>query len=243
LSGLREIIGICYIEYFNMYLKSGKIMTIKRNTFFNICLIMLALIVVLSSIAWAGPGKVTDCLKGTLNQMINILNNPSLKTPDKKNERNDILLKLIKERFDEQEFARRALGGHWRGRTNEEKKEFVDAFSGLLEQTYLDKIDTYLAKSGNFSEKNILYLDETVKGKYVIVSTKILTGENAEIPVLYLSKNKQGSWLVCDVAIEGVSIAKNYRAQFKEILANSSFAELITKLKSKQQKETTEKKE
>jgi len=58
---------------------------------------------------------------------------------------------------------------------------------------------------------------------------------------LYLLKNKQGSWLVCDVAIEGVSIAKNYRAQFKEILANSSFAELIDKLKSKQQKEITKK--
>jgi len=218
-------------------------MTLKRHTYFNISLIVLALMVVLSSIAWAGPGKVTDCIKGTLNQMIEVLNNPSLKTPDKKNERNDILLQLIKERFDEQEFARRALGSNWRVRTEEEKKEFVDAFSNLLEQTYLDKIDAYLTKAGNFSEKNILYLNETVKGKYVIVSTKILTGENAEIPVLYLLKNKQGSWLVCDVAIEGVSIAKNYRAQFKEILANSSFKELITKLKSKQLKENTEKKE
>ena len=196
-------------------------MTLKRHTYFNISFIVLALMVVLSSIAWAGPGKVTDCIKGTLNQMIEVLNNPSLKTPDKKNERNDILLQLIKERFDEQEFARRALGSNWRVRTEEEKKEFVDAFSNLLEQTYLDKIDAYLTKAGNFSEKNILYLNETVKGKYVIVSTKILTGENAEIPVLYLLKNKQGSWLVCDVAIEGVSIAKNYRAQFKEILANS----------------------
>lgn len=218
-------------------------MTIKRNTFFHIWLIVLfVLMVMLSSIAWADSGKVTDSLKGTLNQMIQVLNNPSLKTPDKKNERKNILLRLIKERFDEQEFARRALGSHWRERTKEEKEEFVDAFSSLLEQTYLDKIDTYLAKAGNFSEKNILYLNETVKGKYVIVSTKILTGENSEIPVLYLLKNRQGNWLVCDVAIEGVSIAKNYRAQFKEILANSSFKELITKLKSKQIKETPEKK-
>lgn len=219
-------------------------MTIKRNTFFHIWLIVLfVLMVMLSSIAWADSGKVTDSLKGTLNQMIQVLNNPSLKTPDKKNERKNILLRLIKERFDEQEFARRALGSHWRERTKEEKEEFVDAFSSLLEQTYLDKIDTYLAKAGNFSEKNILYLNETVKGKYVIVSTKILTGENSKIPVLYLLKNRQGNWLVCDVAIEGVSIAKNYRAQFKEILANSSFKELITKLKSKQIKETPEKKE
>jgi phospholipid transport system substrate-binding protein len=242
-SGLRKIIGICSIEYGTMYQKSGKTMTIKPNTFFHIYLIALFVwIVVLSPTAWAGPGKVTDSLKTTLNQMIQVLNDPSLKTPDKKNERKNILLRLIKERFDEEEFARRALGSHWQGKTEEEKKEFVDAFSSLLEQTYLDKIDTYLAKAGNFSEENILYLNETVKGKYVIISTKILTGEDSKIPVLYLLKNKQGNWLVCDVAIEGVSIAKNYRAQFKEILANSSFKELITKLKSKQIKETTEKK-
>ena len=82
-----------------------------------------------------------------------------------------------------------------------------------------------------------------MKGKYVIVSTKILTSDNTEIPVLYLFKNKQGNWLAVDIAIEGVSLVKNYRAQFKEILASSSFKELIAKLKSKQQKETTEKKE
>jgi phospholipid transport system substrate-binding protein len=218
-------------------------MTTKRNTFFTHCVIVLfALMVVLPSHTWADLGKVTDCLKGTLDKIINILNDPSLKAPDKKDERKNILLKLIKERFDEQEFARRALGTHWRGRTEGEKKEFVNVFSGLLERTYLDKIDTYLAKAGNFSEKNIRYLKEAVKGKYVIVSTNILTSDNAEIPVLYLCKSKQGSWLVCDVAIEGVSIAKNYRAQFKEILANSSFAELIEKLKAKEQKEVTEKK-
>ena len=216
----------------------------KRNAFFYIYLIVLfGVMVTLSSSAWAAPGKVTDSLKSTLNQMIQVLNDPSLKTPDKKNERKTILLNLIKERFDEQEFAKRALGSHWRERSEKEKKEFVDAFSNLLEQTYLDKIDTYLAKAGNFSEENILYLNETVKGKYVIISTKILTGENSKIPVLYLLKNKQDTWLVCDVAIEGVSIAKNYRAQFKEILANSSFKDLINKLKSKQIKETPEKKE
>ena len=218
-------------------------MTMQRNKFRNVYKIVLfVLMVSLSSFVWARPGPVTDSLKGTLNQIITVLNDPSLKTPDKENERKDILLNLIKERFDEEEFSRRALGVRWRKRTKEERKEFVEAFSDLLERTYLDKIDAYLAKAGSFSKKNILYLDENVKGRYVVVATKIITSENAQISVLYLCKNKQGNWLVCDVAIEGVSIAKNYRAQFKEILANSSFKELIGKLKSKQQTELTEQK-
>lgn len=218
-------------------------MRIKRNIFLNAhAVVLVVLIAALSSVALAGPQPVTDSLKGTLDQIIDVLNDPSLRTPGKENERRDILIKLVKERFDEEEFARRALGAHWGERTNEEKQEFIEAFSDLLQGTYLDKIDAYLAKAGSFSGKNIRYLNETAKGSYVVVSTKILTSDNTEIPVLYLFKNNQGNWLVCDVAIEGVSIAKNYRAQFKEILANSSFKELIAKLKSKKKTELTEQK-
>ena len=218
-------------------------MTIKWEKLLNARAVILFLLAVsLSSVALAGPQTVTDSIKGTLDKIIEVLNDRSLKAPDRESERRSILSKLVKERFDEEEFSRRALGAVWRERSNEEKKEFIDVFSGLLERTYLDKIDAYLAKAGSFSGNNIRYLNEKAKGKYVIVTTKIITSGNAEIPVLYLFKKNQGDWLVCDVAIEGVSIAKNYRAQFKEILANSSFAELITKLKSKKEKASIGKK-
>jgi phospholipid transport system substrate-binding protein len=219
-------------------------MTRKRHKFFYIhAMVVLILMAPLASFVWAGPGPVTDQLKGTLDKIIEVLNDPSFKTPGKENERKNTLLTLVKERFDEEAFARRALGAYWKERTQEEKQEFVEIFSDLLERTYLKKIDDYLAKAGNFSGKNILYLNETVKGRYVIVKTKVIINEETQIPVLYLFTNKQDNWLAVDIAIEGVSLVKNYRAQFKEILANSSFKELITKLKSKQLKETIEKKE
>jgi phospholipid transport system substrate-binding protein len=219
-------------------------MTIKRDMNIAAYAAVLAMLMVfLSSAVWAGPGAVTDSLKGTLDKIIEVFKDQSLKTPDKADERRAILSQLIRERFDEEEFAMRALGAHWGERSKEEKGEFIEVFSALLERTYLDKIDAYLAKAGNFSEKNILYLSETAKGSYVILSTKIITGDATEIPVLYLFKNKQGTWVVCDVAIEGVSIAKNYRAQFDEILANSSFKELVAKLRSKQEIPSTEQKQ
>ena len=218
-------------------------MTIIRHKLFYIhAMVVFMLMVPLASFILAAPGPVTEHLKGTLDKIIEVLNDPSFKTPGKENERKNTLLTLVKERFDEEAFARRALGAHWKKRTREEKQEFVKVFSDLLERTYLKKIDDYLAKAGNFSEKNILYLNETVKGRYVIVKTKVIVNEETQIPVLYLFTNKQDNWLAVDIAIEGVSLVKNYRAQFKEILANSSFKELITKLKSKQIKETAEKK-
>jgi len=227
-----------------MHLRSGESMTIKWDGFINgRAIVLLVVMVFLCSATWAGSGPVTDSLKGTLDQIIEVLSDPSLKTPGKESERKNILLKLTKERFDEGEFARMALGAHWRKRTEEEKKEFVEVFSDLLERTYLEKIDAYLAKAGSFSGKNIRYLNETVKGRHAVVKTKVITNEDTEIPVDYLLKNKQGNWLVIDIAIEGVSLVRNYRAQFKDILAGSSFEELMARLKSKEKMEITEQKE
>jgi len=42
-------------------------------------------------------------------------------------------------------------------------------------------------------------------------------------------------WLVYDVVIEGVSLVANYRSQFDRIIQTSSFAELVKKMKTRQE--------
>jgi len=86
-------------------------MTIKRNKFIHIhAMVVFVLMISPASFVWAAPGSVTDSLKGTLDKIVDVLNDPSLKTSGKENERKNTLLKLVKERFDEEAFARRALG-------------------------------------------------------------------------------------------------------------------------------------
>jgi len=96
-----------------MHLNPGNTMTIKGDKFFNAhAVVLFMLIVFLSSATWAGPRPVTDYLRETLDQIIDALNDLYLRTPGKEIERINILLKVVKERFDEEEFARRALGAH-----------------------------------------------------------------------------------------------------------------------------------
>lgn len=178
--------------------------------------------------------SVTDQLKETLDQLIQVLNDPSLKTPDRVNERREILHQLLKKRFDEQRFAKNALGKYWNDRTEKEKREFISIFSDLLERTYFEKIDTYLIEAGNFSSENIVYIKETVKGSDALIETKIISGNLNEIPIDYRLVKEQGNWYVSDIKIEGVIITRNYRAQFYEMLADMSFRELIEKLRAKQ---------
>jgi len=50
----------------------------------------------------------------------------------------------------------------------------------------------------------------------------------------YRMFERDGRWRVFDVNIEGISLVANYRAQFNSIIVRSSYQELVTKLKAKQ---------
>jgi phospholipid transport system substrate-binding protein len=132
----------------------------------------------------------------------------------------------VDERFDWEEMARRALGRYWAQRTAEEKKEFVALFSELVERTYMGKVEDY-------SGEKVRYEGETIDGNYAVVKVNIITQKNRDISVDYRLQKEGNEWLVYDVSIEGVSLVNNYRSQFNSIILQSSYQNLIKRLKAK----------
>jgi phospholipid transport system substrate-binding protein len=57
-----------------------------------------------------------------------------------------------------------------------------------------------------------------------------VTKQGTEIPVDYRMRRAGDRWLVYDVAIEGVSLVANYRAQFNRIIQRSSYKGLVEQL-------------
>jgi phospholipid transport system substrate-binding protein len=132
----------------------------------------------------------------------------------------------VDERFDWGEMAQRALARHWNQRTPEEKKEFTRLFGDLLEKTYLTKVEGY-------SGEKVQYEGESVDGNYAVVKIKIVTEKNVDIPIEYRLKKEAADWFVYDISIEGVSLVNNYRSQFNTIISQSSYGNLVKKLKEK----------
>ncbi len=178
----------------------------------------------------AYAGEPTNLMKQTVDSIIDVLKNQELKKPDKADERRAEIRKLVGERFDFEEMAKRSLALHWRKRTPEEKKEFVKLFSYLLERSYINKIESY-------TDEKILYTAENIEGEYAVVKTKIITGRNVEVPIDYKLLKKNGNWEVYDVVIEGVSLVNNYRIQFNSIIRKDSYEELVMRMKNKQEEE------
>ncbi len=139
------------------------------------------------------------------------------------------LRKIVYPLFDFTDMAKRSLGSHWRRRTPEEKREFVSLFTNLLEISYADRIDQYNGQTVTFTR-------EDVDNDYAMVESKIINPKNEKFTVGYkLSRRDGDSWKIYDVVVENISLVNNYRSQFHRVIANSSFLDLIAKMRKKTQ--------
>ena len=163
---------------------------------------------------------ITNGLKQTINQVIEILQDEKLKEdPDA---RRKILRKTIAKRFNYKQMALRALAKNWIARSPEEREEFTKLFRDLLERSYASKIES-------FGGGEIRYMDEIIKGKYAMVKTKVHQhGKYVSLDYKFILEN--GEWKVFDFVIKGVSMIRNYRSQFSKTLREKSFKELLQNL-------------
>jgi len=176
----------------------------------------------------AMAGEATEAMRGTIDEVLRILANQSLKQPAKANERRQLLEKVVGERFDYEEMSRRSLGTSWANLSEKERQEFVSLFQTLLVNTYADKIESYTGDG-------VHYINERTEKEYAEVRTKVLTGKT-EIPLDYRLLHKASAWRVYDVVVDGVSLVNNYRGQFSKILRNGSYADLVDQLRKKSEK-------
>ena len=165
-------------------------------------------------------------VKSTVDQAIQILTDPQFRGESKKQERRKRLRDAIFVRFDFQEMAQRSLGAHWQRRTPEEQTQFIKVFSDLLEQTYVDKIESY-------NNEKFIYANERIDGSYAEVSSRMRTSKGEEFTINYKLHRVGEDWRVYDLVIENVSLINNYRSQFNRILTGSTYDELISRIKAK----------
>jgi len=184
--------------------------------------IPLAAILMLSAVppSWAGPP--TDQLRAYTDQVLKILEDPNLSLPD----RRAAVRKVATEAFDVSETAKRALGQHWQQRTPAERDEFVQLFANLLEQTYISRI-------GEYGGERITYTGEQVDGDRATVRAKIVTTKGTEVPVESRLLKNQDRWLIYDVLIANMSLISNYRTQFDRVIRQSSYADLVQRLRTR----------
>jgi phospholipid transport system substrate-binding protein len=176
--------------------------------------------------AAASAGAPTEQLRGTVDRVLAILQDPSLKPQAKQNERRGQLRQVIFARFDFPEMAQRSLGTEWRRRAPAEQQEFTRLFTDLLRDNYVGTIESYNGDKVSYNREN---QDQNTAE----VQTMLTTSNGNSYSLNYRLHLVGKDWKVYDVVIEGISLVNNYRSQFNRFLAKSSYEDLVRTLKEK----------
>lgn len=137
------------------------------------------------------------------------------------------LRKIAENYFDFTELTMRSVGKPWLDMNDTQRAELEDAFTRLLERTYLQK-------AAEYNGETVDYEKELIKDDRAFVLTNVNYQDKA-IPVNYRMIHHD-KWMIYDVIIEGVSLVKNYRTQFSKELQSGSAEQLIELLRKKAKK-------
>ena len=165
-------------------------------------------------------------IEGHVNSVLKILRDPALKGEAAKKTKKEKIRSISEKMFDFAELSKRTLGPNWKNLNTDQQKEFIILYRDILEDAYMDRIMAYKDEKVVFHKETML-TDNTAEVQSSIITIK------AETPINYRLILKGSDWKVYDVVIEGVSLIKNYRTQFREILANKSPEELLKVLRKK----------
>lgn len=172
---------------------------------------VISVFLISSAAAWAGEKSPEKTLMPQIDQMIDMLQKMD---PEKRNQLTykdvDRILESI---FDFRTFSMLSLGRNWKRFSKKQKIEFTDLFSRLITQLYLDKL-----KGEDLQQVRVEY-DKTDRIESASERADVYTfvyHNMTEIPVVYRMILTKNEWKVYDVIIEGVSMAGNYREQYRK---------------------------
>jgi len=197
------------------------------NKQFTGLILIFAFLLVIPLQGYAATPKET--VETGVNKILKMLGDPAFKAQSK-DQQIATLGDEIDNVFDFKELSRRTLGRSWKKMSAEQQTEFVELFKELLQGVYADRLLAY-------SDQKVIFDKEVMlkKGR-AEVQSYLQTSDGTKIPLFYRLTDKTGSWKVYDVIIEGVSMVKNYRTQFREIISKDSPEKLLEILRKKVKK-------
>jgi phospholipid transport system substrate-binding protein len=187
-------------------------------------ILIAAVFIVMPFQASAATAKET--VETGVNKVLKTLGDPAFKAKPKDVKITEIG-NIIGDVFDFTELSKRTLGREWKKLKAEQQKEFVELFKELLEGVYADRLLAYTDQKIVFGKEI-----ELKKGRAEVQSNIVLS-DGQKVPIFYRLTNKSGQWKAYDLIIEGVSMVKNYRTQFREILAKDSPEKLLEIMRNK----------
>jgi phospholipid transport system substrate-binding protein len=183
-----------------------------------ICFVLISLYLLTDVWCMLGPQQQVE---EVVSSVLTVLKDQNRPVEERRSQVSDRVQKFI----NMTSMAQRTLGASWDKASSGQRQRFTDLFVKILEGTYLNRIHDY-------SGGEVVYQGERVRDDKAIVDTKFVDTD-LEIPVQYKMILENGSWQVFDVVIEGVSLIRNYRSSYGEIIRRDGYNGLFALMEKK----------
>lgn len=131
--------------------------------------------------------------------------------------------------IDTVKMARYVMGKHWRGASETQQKDFVDAFTNTLIRSYSQSLLKL-----NIESVEVDPAREEKPGR-VTVASKVLQSDGNKSDVIYRAylDKKTNKWMLYDVAIEGISMLLSYRKAYDSDISKKGLDAVIAEMQDK----------
>ncbi|HLA75508.1 MAG TPA: ABC transporter substrate-binding protein [Gammaproteobacteria bacterium] len=192
---------------------------------------IMAGLLLLASSAWAWAGTAPqELVQQTSERMLSALKAEQDAIKKDPARVSALVKEIVLPYFDFERMSSWVLGKHWRGATDEQKKQFTEQFRALLIRTYATAMAEY---SGQ--EINYLPFKGNPDAPEATVKTEIIQAGGPPIPISYSLYQKDGEWKVYDVIIDNTSLVANYRSSFANQIKRDGLDALIATLSTRSQ--------
>lgn len=159
----------------------------------------------------------------TIDDVMGVLHDQALSLEQKK----DKVESIAYERFDFELICRFVLARNWNTMSEQQQRDFVDAFKKHLSATYRDTLDSY-------RDEKITVEGSQAEARGDVTVRTVVRESSGDTKVDYRLRKTDAGWRGIDVIIEGVSLVQNFRTQCQEIISAEGADALIQKLRDKQ---------
>ena len=163
----------------------------------------------------------TDFIRTLSDQIITNV----LKTKDSQEEKTKRFEEYFLTALDVQTIGKNVLARHWKTATEEERKDFLDAFTDMALKSWADKFNMYTGQE-------ITFTNETpAQGKNQVFVNSFIQDDPNPVSVIWRVSNKNGEYKIVDIIVEGVSMTLSYRNEYDSFLRDKTLPELSEQLK------------
>ena len=185
-----------------------------------VCLLLVLLLLSQTAVADV-ESEAAKLLKKSVDKIFTVLSDKELSIDQKKSK----VIEITSPVFGFSLMAKLSLGKvHWSQFNAKQKAEFIDLYTKLFQNFYIEKLDF-------FSNETVVFQPATIVGKKKVKIQSALISKGTQYSMLYNMFKTGHGWKIYDLEIEGVSILRSYRSQYHHFLKKGGIEGLLAKMR------------